>query len=82
MERVLANVPWSCSVIYLDDLLIHTVDFEGAMANLMTSSTATPFVGLVYACTRRSVMSSSPRCLFWAMSLVQRWCPPTERGLH
>lgn len=47
MERVLANVPWSCSVIYLDDLLIHTVDFEDAMANLMTSSTATPFVGLV-----------------------------------
>ena len=35
MERdgVLADVPQSCCVVYLDDLLVHAVDFEGALAN-------------------------------------------------
>ena len=34
MERVLAGVPRRRCVVFLDDLLCHAADFEGAMANL------------------------------------------------
>lgn len=34
MERVLTNVPRTRCVVYLDDLLVHAKDFEGALANL------------------------------------------------
>ncbi|KAF7643856.1 hypothetical protein LDENG_00232190 [Lucifuga dentata] len=34
MERVLAQIPKSHCVVYLDDLLIHATDIEGALGNL------------------------------------------------
>ena len=34
MERVLASIPRSRCVVYLDDLLVHARDFGGALANL------------------------------------------------
>ncbi|XP_039453944.1 LOW QUALITY PROTEIN: uncharacterized protein LOC120432803 [Oreochromis aureus] len=34
MERVLADIPRDCCVVYLDDLLVHATDFEKALANL------------------------------------------------
>lgn len=34
MERVLADIPQSYCVIYLDDLVTHAADFVGALANL------------------------------------------------
>ena len=34
MERVLAGVPRSHCIVYLDSLLVHAADFESALANL------------------------------------------------
>lgn len=34
MERVLDDIPRSCCVVYLDDLLAHAADFPGALQNL------------------------------------------------
>ena len=34
MERVLAGVPQSCCIVYLDDILVHIADFESTRANL------------------------------------------------
>ncbi|KAF7648366.1 hypothetical protein LDENG_00158000 [Lucifuga dentata] len=34
MERALAQIPKSHCVVYLDDLLVHATDFEGALGNL------------------------------------------------
>lgn len=34
MERVLANIPRNRCVVYLDDLLAHAADFQGALQNL------------------------------------------------
>lgn len=34
MERVLAGLPRNCCVVYLDDLLAHAADFQGALQNL------------------------------------------------
>lgn len=28
MERVLPDIPWSCFVVYLDNLLSYTADFK------------------------------------------------------
>ena len=34
MERLLADVPRSRCVVYLDDLVVHARDFGGVLANL------------------------------------------------
>ena len=46
MERVLAGVPRSRCVVFLDDLLSHAADFEGAMANLQEVFEAIRTAGL------------------------------------
>jgi len=40
MERVLAAVPCDQCVVYMDNLLVHAISFEGAMANLREVFTA------------------------------------------
>ncbi len=34
MERVLSDIPCNCCVVYLDDLVAHTADFQGTFQNL------------------------------------------------
>ncbi|KAJ8389520.1 hypothetical protein AAFF_G00119100 [Aldrovandia affinis] len=34
MERVLAHIPRQHCIVYLDDLLVHASNFEGALCNL------------------------------------------------
>ena len=46
MERVLADVPRSRCVVYLDDLLVHATDFDRALSNLGEVFTAIRRAGL------------------------------------
>uniref|UniRef100_A0A3Q1J2D2 ribonuclease H n=1 Tax=Anabas testudineus TaxID=64144 RepID=A0A3Q1J2D2_ANATE len=46
MERVLKDIPRSRCVVYLDDLLVHARDFEGALANLREVFTVIRQAGL------------------------------------
>lgn len=41
MERVLADVPLSTCVVYLNDLLVHAACYEGVLANLRDDFQAT-----------------------------------------
>ncbi len=40
MERVLKDIPCTCCVVYLDDLLVHARDFDQAVHNLREVLTA------------------------------------------
>ncbi|KAJ8401533.1 hypothetical protein AAFF_G00378500 [Aldrovandia affinis] len=46
MERVLAHVPQQHCIVYLDDLLVHASDFEGALCNLQEVFAAIRQAGL------------------------------------
>ena len=34
MEAVLAKLPWQTSLVYLDDIIVHSIDFDSHVKNL------------------------------------------------
>lgn len=57
MERVLADIPQSHCVIYLDDLVTHAADFVSALANLRD---------VFHAIHRAGLLLHPKKChLFW-----------------
>lgn len=59
MERVLADVPRSRCVVYLDDLLVHANDFDRALSNLREVFTAIRQAGLWLNPAKSSLATSS-----------------------
>ena len=77
MERVLVDVPRSCCVVYLDDLLVHASNFERALANLPEVLTAFRQAGLKL--NPASVTCWPGRQSSWDMLSVLKAWPPTQQ---
>lgn len=60
MKKVLAGVHPDCCLVYLDDLLVHGMNLETAMATLEE-------VQLGSSCTQRSVVFFDERSPSWVI---------------
>ena len=50
MERVLAGLPWSVCLVYLDDIIVHVRTFKGKLESLRQ----------VFECLRKAKLKLSP----------------------
>ena len=92
MERVLADIPRSHCVVYLDDLLVHARDFGGALANLREVLAAIRQAGLRLNPAKCSLLTRETLFLGHVVSergvatnpakaaAVRDWPTPTNAG--
>ncbi len=90
MERFLKDIPRTCCVVYLDDLLVHARDFDQAVHNLREVLTAICIAGLRLTPAECNLLTRQMQFLGYVVSesgvatdptklaVVRDWPPPTN----